>query len=176
MTRAHGILVAIGLLALAAGYQLHRTNSGPKTVPVADISPPALMTTALPDLDGDTRRLADWRGKVLVVNFWATWCAPCREEMPVLIRTQDEHAAHGVQVIGIALDEVARAKAFSAEIGVNYPVLVAGMEGLKMLSVAGNEQGLLPYTLFVDRAGNITKANLGQVTEDSMRKALAAIL
>src|SRR5512137_44966 len=82
----------------------------------------ALFGVALPDAKGREQSIGQWKGKVLVVNFWATWCVPCREEMPEFVKAQQELGPRGLQFVGIAIDEVAKAEAFAAELGLNYPV------------------------------------------------------
>ena len=170
------VVFGVALVALFGGFYLQRSDPGPRNIPIKSPAPEGFMNVALLDLEGKKARLSDWHGKVLVVNFWATWCAPCREEMPTLIKAQTRLGARGVQVIGVALDEAARVGPFSAEIGVNYPILVAGIDGLEMVRVAGNEAGALPFTVFVDRAGKIIKSELGMVTEKSLDKTLEVVL
>ena len=116
----------------------------------ADTSGPVLHRRrpdfSLPDLDGRARGPDEWDGKVLVVNFWATWCAPCREEIPLLIDLG--RRSPGVQVVGIAVDTVPPVQAFVKEIGIDYPVLLDGLEGRTMRRY-GNRIGAIPFT--VDR-------------------------
>lgn len=171
------IVIAVGVTALLSGFYLHRGSPVPaRDVPVKSEASTQWLSTELPDLTGKKSRLSDWQGKLLVVNFWATWCAPCREEMPLLIKAQTKHQQQGLQVIGIALDEATRVRPFSADIGVNYPILVAGVDGLEMLREAGNDAGALPFTVYIDRAGKIIKASLGQVTEKDIEKILSSVM
>ena len=119
---------------------------------------------------------ADWKGKVLVVNFWATWCAPCRQEIPGLISVQGKYAANGLQVVGIAVDQADKAQAFAKDVGINYPVLVAGMEGASLARNLGNRTGALPFTLVLDRGGTPVKAHLGLITEEELDRLLGPLL
>ncbi|MET0919037.1 MAG: TlpA disulfide reductase family protein [Burkholderiales bacterium] len=152
-------MVAVaGLLALAAGAYVARTTLVPSPVG-KDAS--ALLGVALPDLDGREQRLEQWRGKVLVVNFWATWCAPCREEMPQFIKAQSEFGAKGLQFVGIAVDEAAKAQQFAKEINLNYPTLVGGMGAMQLSSTLGNDLMALPFTVVVGRDGRIAHTHLG---------------
>src|SRR6266516_878077 len=96
----NGFLVAAALTALAAGYGGFQWFSHRQSQEAATV----LVDFSLPDLDGKTRWLSEWRGRVIVLNFWATWCAPCREEIPMLIELQKRHEDHGVRIVGVALD------------------------------------------------------------------------
>ncbi len=179
MTRPIRILliVLVAAAALSAGYFVQRGGSGSaRDVPLDKASSSTLLSAELPNLEGKTSRLSDWQGKVMVVNFWATWCAPCREEMPALVRTQTKLGARGLQIIGIALDGIERVKPFSAEMGVNYPILLSGVEGLELAKAAGNDIGALPFTVFIDRSGKVIKAELGGVTEKSLENILLPLL
>lgn len=141
---------------------------------------PALAAPALrlPDIGGTERALGDWAGAVRVVNFWASWCEPCRREMPALTRLQKRHGPEGIQVIGIALDDAAQVAAFLREAGLesNYPQLVApGPAGLELAAAWNNPAGVLPYTVFVDRDGRIAHRHFGELTyEEAVALALAA--
>jgi thiol-disulfide isomerase/thioredoxin len=102
---------------------------------------------SLPDLDGKEQALGQWKGKVLIVNFWATWCVPCREEMPEFVKLQKEFGDRGVQFVGIAVDDPAKVRQFAAELGLNYPALIGGYGAIELSKSLGNRVGALPYTL-----------------------------
>ena len=167
MTRAThmGILLAVGLIAAAAGWFFHPANRAPDLPPAADR---ALMQATMPDLAGQPQPMSQWKGKVILVNFWATWCAPCRKEIPLLVARQNELGARGLQVVGIAVDQVDKVKPFAAEMGINYPVLVDELQALDLSRAVGNEMGALPYTLVVDRDGRIVRTELGTLTADKL--------
>jgi thiol-disulfide isomerase/thioredoxin len=153
------LIVAIaGLLALAAGAYMARTTTTPSLVGKDATS---LLGVSLPDLEGREQRLDQWRGKVLVVNFWATWCAPCREEMPQFIKAQSEFGAKGLQFVGIAVDQADKAQEFAKEINLNYPTLVGGMGAMELTSTLGNNLMALPFTVVVGRDGRIVHTQLG---------------
>ncbi len=123
----------------------------------------------LPDLDGHTRRLADWGGKVLLVNFWATWCAPCQAEIPNLIRYQEQYGAKGLQIIGVGLDEPARLRNFRNSFDLNYPVLVGDPDrSLDILAAWGNNRGIVPYTVLLDGHGRVLERVTGVVDDEMM--------
>lgn len=167
MTRAThmGILLVVGLIAAAAGWFFHAANRAPDLPPAADR---ALMQATMPDLAGQPQPMSQWKGKVILVNFWATWCAPCRKEIPLLVARQNELGARGLQVVGIAVDQVDKVKPFAAEMGINYPVLVDELQALDLSRAVGNEMGALPYTLVVDRDGRIVRTELGTLTADKL--------
>ena len=114
----------------------------------------------LPDLDGRPRRPDEWDGKVLVVNFWATWCAPCRKEIPLLIDL--ERRRPGVRVIGIALDRADAVRAFARELGIGYPILLDDLQGSTMRRY-GNRVGALPFTVITGRDGVVAYVRLGEL-------------
>ena len=156
------IVAAAGLVALVAGGYVARTALVPSPV---GKDATALLGVALPDLEGREQRLEQWRGKVLVVNFWATWCAPCREEMPQFIKAQSEFGAKGLQFVGIAVDQADKAQQFAKEINLNYPTLVGGMGAMHLSSTLGNDLMALPFTVVVGRDGKIVHTQLGPLKQ-----------
>jgi peroxiredoxin len=120
-----------------------------------------LLGTTLPDTDGREQRIDQWKGKVLIVNFWATWCEPCREEMPQFVKMQRELGSRGVQFVGIAVDQPDKIRKFAAELGLNYPSLVGGYGALELSKTLGNKIMALPFTVILNRDGEIAHAQLG---------------
>ncbi len=135
-----------------------------------------LLATALPDLDGRTRRLSDWKGKVVLCNFWATWCAPCREEIPMLVDLRQEYVAKGFEVVGIAIDHADKVREFSAKYEISYPVLIAEAGGLDMIRTLGNSAGALPFTVTLDRMGAIVERKLGILHRRDIEPKIKALL
>lgn len=156
------MLVAVAVCAAAAGYgfNLWRMESGGERGAAETI-----MALRLADLKGQQQSLAQWRGKVLVVNFWATWCTPCREEIPMFVRLQDKYRGQGLQFVGIAIDQPDKVQAFADEFAVNYPLLMGGIEAVELSRQAGNRIGALPFTLVIDRGGKIAATQLGELRE-----------
>jgi len=163
----------VAAFALAAGVILQRGTRYQVPAESAPASASAQLTSVrLPDLAGHAQGLDQWRGRVLVVNFWATWCAPCRKEVPELIRAQSQWGQQGLQIVGIAIDETENVKPYAAEMGINYPVLIGGAEGLELARSVGDNLGVLPFTVVVDREGKAISTQLGGID----RNKLAALI
>jgi len=165
------LLIAIGVIAGAAGIvaAMHfRAAPG--------VGGDALLAVTLPDAAGAQQSLDQWRGKLLVVNFWATWCAPCREEMPLFVKAQNEHGAKGLQFVGIAVDDVDKVRGFASEIGVNYPTLIGGYGAMELSKSLGNSLMALPFTVVVDRNGKIVLRHLGPIKPDQLDAVLKGSL
>ena len=166
-----GQLVLAAAIAVAAATAGYAVNAWWRAGAEAEASV-ALMTAPLTDLSGQPRTIGAWRGKVVVVNFWATWCAPCRDEIPVFIKLQERHGARGLQFIGIAIDQGEKVHAFAREFGINYPILLGGMEVMELSRRAGNRFGALPFTVMIDRSGRLVGAHLGIVKEAKLEALL----
>ena len=167
------LAVTIACAALGAGYLTSIWVQKP--VPSQDAAE-VLLATTLPDLHGERQALAQWKGKVLVVNFWATWCPPCLKEIPEFIRMQDEFGDRNVQFVGIAIDDRQKVADFAAKLGINYPVLMAEIEGISLSRQAGNRLGGLPFTVIIDRQGRTAKVELGTLDEKKLVPILRALL
>lgn len=134
-----------------------------------------LLAARYPDLDGRVHRLLDWRGRVLLCNFWATWCAPCREEVPILVSAKQQWAAHGFEIVGIGIDSADKMREFAATYKVNYPVLVADGSALQLLRKLGNRGGGLPYTVVLDATGVVVRRHLGAFSASDLRRLLESL-
>ena len=130
----------------------------------------------LGDMNGDTVFAADFDGKIMLLNFWATWCKPCIEEIPMLTRLQHNYAGHGVQVVGIALDDPHKAREFASELAVNYPILVGSTDTVLAGRRYGNRSGMLPYSVLVDAHGIVRWAYLGALDKEELEVQIKALL
>jgi thiol-disulfide isomerase/thioredoxin len=136
----------------------------------------AILSASLPDLQGENQEISQWLGKVIVVNFWATWCTPCREEIPEFIEAQKKYGEQGLIFIGIAIDQTDKVKMFSQEFGINYPVLVGSFNTWSLLEAAGNRHSALPYTVVINRSGELVENYLGRVDLRKLEKMVVPLL
>ncbi|MFA7268828.1 MAG: TlpA disulfide reductase family protein [Sterolibacterium sp.] len=175
------LIAAVMLLAIAAGlfvaYMNQPMRADNPSTPSNDktLATAQLLALTLPDARTTNQSLSQWRGKLLVVNFWATWCLPCREEMPGFSRLQDKFAAKGVQFVGIAFDNADKVQQFSAQIPVSYPLLIGTAELLPITAGLGNTAGGLPFTVVIDRDGSLLQSRLGVWKEAAFEATLAAL-
>jgi len=163
------LLTTAGAVALGLGIG----------VAVWDRNPPdaaALLALSLPDTQGTPQALRQWRGKVLVVNFWATWCGPCREEMPEFVRAQRELGPKGLQFVGIAVDQRDKVVQFAKELDLNYPALIGGYDAVDLSKPLGNRLAALPFTVIFDREGRIVHTQLGLLKPAQLRSIVVSLL
>ena len=177
-TQLTAIVAAFGL-TVGIGYSLHQ-NSDKATNPVKTekVSTQALGKLpdfAFSDLQGNTRSSSEWADKIVVLNFWATWCPPCRKETPAFIETQEKFADN-VQFVGIAIDDKEPVQDFADEFGINYPTLLGGMEAVKISQQLGNRFSGLPFTAIFDKSGKLVYQQAGEVEKDALQKEIKALL
>lgn len=170
------LLTAIGGGAAAAGYALNAWRMGTLGSSSSQDAAAAILASPFLTLEGQSQTLTRWRGQILIINYWATWCAPCREEIPMFVRLQQEYLAQGVQFVGIAIDQPDKVRDFAQTFKINYPLLMAGIEGVELSRRAGNKAGVLPYTLVLDRSGKIAASLVGNLPENRMRAAIEPLL
>jgi len=173
MSRKHAwwLVAAIASIALVAGFSLasrHFATSG------AGMSAEEFFARTFNDLDGQPTEMARWRDRIVVVNFWATWCPPCVEEMPDLQRVHDEYANRGVTIVGLGIDNPSALKRFRDDHLLSLPLYAAGASGSELGRALGNPSGALPYTILVDRKGRIVHSRLGQIQPTELRRWLDA--
>ena len=132
-----------------------------------------LLSASFNDLSGQPRRLSEWQGRVALFNFWATWCAPCREEMPILDAAARKY---GFSAVGIGIDSAAKIREFAANYGIRYQMLVASTEAIQLMKDLGNASGGLPFSLVLDRRGRVVHRKLGPLAEGEWRGIVAPLL
>jgi thiol-disulfide isomerase/thioredoxin len=167
----YGLYSFIALTAFGAGVWV-KSFRNPPEVSAAD----AVYAITLPDLENKPQQLNQWRGKVLVVNFWATWCAPCVEEIPMFIKVQDKHLGKGLQFIGISIDKADKTADFARKFGINYPSLIGTIDTIEISRQAGNTRRVLPYTVILDRKGQVAATGLGGLTEEKLEAIINPLL
>lgn len=171
--------VLIAVVAVAAGVAGYLTREATQTDTAVSVSADAnaeLLALSLPDIDGVEQTLAQWQGKVLVVNFWATWCPPCLKEIPDFIEVSRRHANNPVQFVGVSIDRPEAVKTFAAEFKIPYPLLLGSPSTLEMARGFGNSAQALPFTVIIDRAGVIREVKLGTLNQDELERRIRALL
>ena len=175
MSRARKLLlfVVVALVAAAGGavYRLGSFGSGD-----TGTAAQRLYAASFPDLQGRSWAIEQWRGQVLIVNFWATWCPPCREEIPLFVRLQERYRSRGLQFVGIAIDQPEKVAEFAREFSINYPMLIGGTETIELMRAAGNRAGVLPYTLIFDSSGKLVAREPGGLKEAKVLGLITPLL
>ena len=165
------ILGAAGVAAAAAGFLV-----GPLLLKEKGRGDSILRSATLVDLAGKPRQAAEWEGQILVWNFWATWCTPCREEIPLLIAAREKYGPSGIEIVGIAIDNAAKVREFSSSLNIPYPILLAETSGLDLMRTLGNSSGGLPYTVVIDRQGNLVYRKLGAFRQADLDAVLEPLI
>jgi thiol-disulfide isomerase/thioredoxin len=166
------LFVAVGLLAMLAGSASWLAHRGLPQVAPARVAPEALFATSLHDTAGHPQKIGDYAGKVLVLNFWATWCAPCRAEMPAFSRVQARLGTQA-QILGLTSDDPERVARFADEVPVAYPLLVGGPEVDALAVALGNHDRVLPFTVVLDPHGRVVEQHVGAYSESALGEVIA---
>ncbi|HBA66620.1 MAG TPA: redoxin [Methylococcaceae bacterium] len=153
------VLIIAAAVALAGGIWLQSKNQ-----PETQSEAMELPNYRLPDLTGNERSPSEWRGKIVIVNFWATWCPPCREEIPEFIALQQEYQGRGLQFVGIAIETKESVEKYLDFVDINYPMLVAGDQGIILTQQWGNSAGILPFSLIFNQQGRMIHKQAGQLS------------
>ena len=179
------LITFVAITAMLAGFYLSARHFAEPVAAPAPMSGPAsgdvLLGSFRPDFElgsnsGEFVTPADFSGKTILLNFWATWCAPCRQEMPMLMELQRNYAADGLQVIGIALDDIQSVRNFVNTYGISYPVLVGSEDVFATSEAYGNEEGVLPYSVLIDKTGIIRWQYAGIIQHDKISRLLSELL
>ncbi len=172
------MIVVVAALMATAGfwYSFSRATPGVPTVAVSpppnakDIIGQPIPVFKMVDINAKNVRSEDFLGQVVLYNFWATWCAPCREEMPMLQEFYDQYRQQGFQVVGIAIDEIDKVRSFAAELEITYPLLVGDSDAMRLNREFGNLSGALPYSVLADQAGIIHWQGWGIIQHDQLEQ------
>jgi len=165
------LLIATGVYSLVSRWQ-HGGFS--EDHPAASTS--RFFAVILPDVNGSMQPMSELRGQILVVNFWATWCPPCREEMPELSELQALYKKEGLVVVGIAAEDQESVNQFAREAPVGYPLFAADTEAGPLSYSLGNHRSVLPYTVVIDRDGHIVKSYFGRITRHLLEQSVKPLL
>lgn len=168
------IITLISLLALLAGVL--SSNWIYRTELASEPAIKAFFANPWKTPDGKVVNSADWQGKVLVVNFWASWCPPCVEEMPTLDLLQKAFLQENVVFVGIGIDSPSNIREFLEKTPVSYSILIGGLEGSTLAKQMGNAQGALPFTVIINSKGKAVYSKLGKISEDELRKAIKSAI
>ena len=165
-----GVLLLVGLagLAMCTG----RSDTLPTKISELDASAGTIYTSSFMDMAGNPQSLGQWQHKLLVINFWATWCSPCKEEMPIFANLQKKYAAKGLQIIGIAADSPSNVANFAQKLSVGYPLLPDEGGAIEFSKRLGNRLGLLPHTVIIRPGGEVISARLGIIREDEFEAVI----
>jgi thiol-disulfide isomerase/thioredoxin len=154
------------IVAAIAGYLVQQQYSvSLEDQATTQVSTRDRVEFVLPHLDGSERRLSDWDGEARIVNFWATWCAPCRREIPILKQLQTDKPEMQLQVIGIAVDFMEDVRAYAEEAHFNYPILVGQEEAIAVAEASGVEFIGLPFTMIIAADGTLVATHMGEIMQ-----------
>lgn len=161
MNRRHWLMGGVAGAAALAGAGVAWQRLQPHDV--ANGAEVAFWASQFEGPNGELVDLQAWRGQPLLINFWATWCPPCVEELPLLNAFHARHAAQGWQVLGLAVDQPSAVRRFMEKLPLSFPVGMAGLAGTELSRTLGNATGALPFTVVMDRKGAVRHRKLGKV-------------
>lgn len=177
LTKLSFIALMLGLGFGIFYYFLKPANTPSELTESAEkFSTQSFFAAKLSDENGISQSLSQYKGKIIVLNFWATWCPPCREEMPELSQLHQQYQNKNVVVLGIAVDEVSLVKAFTQATPVSYPLVADENVGMGLAITLGNDKGVLPYTVIIDANGRVNQTFFGRITKPLLERALAPLL
>jgi thiol-disulfide isomerase/thioredoxin len=165
-------LILVCVVSAGAGFGAWRWHQASAAAKAAERRP----DFAFKDLDGKPHALSEWDGKLVLLNFWATWCAPCLKEIPLLVEAQSLHAARGLQIVGVAVDEVEPVRSFAQRLKINYPLLAGGPEVYDAMRELGAELEALPFSVLIAPDGRIVARASGDLSAEELKEWLDAHL
>ncbi len=161
------IFIFITIMVISGGsyyvFQTYRGLNKPDHRPIIGQMRPEF---AIEDLHGKMRSIREWNNKVILLNFWATWCPPCRRETPEFIQLQKKYGGQNFQIIGIAVDNEPNVRKFAKKMKINYPIMAAQEEAMGLAKRYGNRTDSLPYSVFIDRKGKISATFTGELSKN----------
>ena len=176
--QSYGRLLIIVLLSGLSGWFLFHhtleTNKAETPAAVTTSANTPVFNASFPDLNGKQQPIKQWQGKVIVLNFWATWCPPCREEMPELSAMQQQYK--DIVIVGLSTDDLEKTKEFIKTAPVSYPILAGDMEAMSFSETLGDDRGILPYTVIIDTKGAVVKTFFGRINQQILEETLIPLL
>ena len=169
MTRKYFLLLLVVAFVLITFIKANQVDE------VTLVKPYPMINFNLPDLTGKQVNSHDWADKIIIINFWATWCPPCRKEIPELIEIQNQFGSQGVQIIGITIDKLGLTKKFSEAFKINYPLLMAEEKGMALSLKYGNHIGGLPYSVVINK-GEVVIQHSGELTYSAIAPHIRTLL
>lgn len=174
------LLAGISILSLLLGVFTARwmvENDSPKSAEISQINVPKIRPAfSMPDLEGKIRQISEWNDKVVVLNFWATWCPPCLREMPIFIKLREDLSDQPFEIIGVAIDQRDPVQDFVDQLGVEYPILLGEITGIRIMQDYGNQLSTLPYTVVINRQREIVKVFRKEVTRQEILRVIGPLL
>ena len=161
---------------LSAGLTACAEHKEPAAAAATQGDSAQIFRASFPDLEGKPQPLSQWQGKILVLNFWAPWCPPCRAEIPEFIKLQEQYRQQGVVFVGVALDQKDKVQAFADEMGINYPMLLGESDAVEVAKLAGNRLGGLPFTAIFAKNGDIVSTVTGELKREQLEATLKPLL
>ena len=174
MKKSTALILIVALAGLGGGIFLNQWLSKPE--PAQQVQVDHRPDFTLIDLEGTPRSIRDWDGKVILVNFWATWCPPCVREIPAFINLYETYKDKGFTIVGVALDNKQDVIDFIDPMGVEYPILLGDQKGIKLTQEYGNRLGVLPYTVVIDRNGRIVARHRNEMTYEEAEALIKPLL
>ncbi|CAD6880851.1 Cytochrome c-type biogenesis protein ResA [Methylomonas albis] len=165
------IVTCVAVIAIASGLFARQYFAA-----VGDRQPASQLNFSLPDLADKPQSVTQWQGKILIINFWATWCPPCLREIPEFIKLQEEYKDKGLQFVGIAIDDKQAVEEYLKRIKINYPVLIGGDGATLLAQQLGNVINTLPFTVIVNQQGQIVHHQLGELTREKVLEVIVPLL
>jgi thiol-disulfide isomerase/thioredoxin len=171
------LIITVAVVAFVGGISVRGLLSSPlDKEKVNQETQQKLSEFTLPDLSGKPRNIKEWQGKVLVINFWATWCPPCLKEMPEFEALHTKYENKGLQFIGIALDDADPVKEFIASKKITYPILLGEDQGTKLAHDLGNIVNTVPFTVIINKKGLVVKSHMGELSREQLLEIVKPLL
>lgn len=166
------LIISMAALSLIVGLQTRIFVSEAS----AEASTQSLPDISMPDTAGKQRNLKEWQGKIMILNFWATWCPPCMKEMPEFQAIQNELGAKGIQFVGIALDDAEPVQEFITKKNITYPILIGPDSGTKLAHDLGNVVNTVPFTVIFDSKGQLIKRQMGTLDREAILEIINPLI